>query len=198
MTNAAATATQRDDPLKLFWNGAWILISLVTALPLVVDVRIHPVLPYVPTLVIHELSGFTFFGHTLFSNIWSMRVRQTQNREAKVWAHEFIRKLALGITLPTSILTPLAGMMLIDSWGGLRANPWAWEAYFCFWVMAAMQLTPDLISIGRNIERRHDPNHKMMGGAVRGVLSTVLTIYIIVCMASKSALIAPLILQTAG
>lgn len=193
MTQAAAAATENADPLKGLWNGVWILVTLVTALPLVMDVRIQPLLPYTPTLVIHELSGFTFFGHTFFSNIWSMRVRQTQERQAKLWAHQFIRKLALGITLPTSILTPLAGMMLIDSWGGLRANPWAWEAYFCFWLMAAIQLTPDLITVGRN-RYPEQPTRNMMGGAVRGIASTALTIYIIVCMASKSALIAPLIL----
>lgn len=193
MTDTALATEERADPQRLAWNGLWILVSIVTALPLVMDVRVHALLPYTPTLVIHELSGFTFFGHTFFSNLWSMRVRQTQNREAKLWAHQFIRKLALGITLPTSIITPLAGLMLIDSWGGLRANPWAWEAYFCFWVMAAMQLTPDLITVGRN-RYADQPTRTMMGGAVRGIASTVLTVYIIICMASKSALLAPLIL----
>ncbi len=193
MTDAVATTAECTDPQRLYWNGAWILISVVTALPLVMDVRVHALLPYTPTLVIHELSGFTFFGHTFFSNLWSMRVRQTQNREAKLWAHQFIRKLVLGIALPTSIITPLAGLMLIDSWGGLRANPWAWEAYFCFWVMAAMQLTPDLITVGRN-RYPDQPTRTMLGGALRGIASTALTIYIIICMASKTALLAPLVL----
>jgi hypothetical protein len=192
MTDAQVAALERSDPLRAFWNGVWLLITLVTALPLVLAVDIRPVLPYTPLLVIHELSGFAFFGHTLFSNLWCMRVRQTQNQEAKAWAHQFIRKLALGITLPTSIITPLAGLMLISSWGGLQNNAWAWDAYLCFWIMAAIQLTPDIITIWRNRERRIDPNHKMIGGALRGVASTVLTLYIIVCMSTKSALIAPL------
>ncbi len=191
MTNASVATQAQTDPLKSFWNGLWLLISLVSAVPLFVDVAVRPVMPYAALLAIHELSGFMFFGHTLFSNVWCMRVRQTQNQEAKLWAHHFIRKLALGITLPTSIITPLAGLMLIDAWGGLRMNPWAWEAYLCFWIMAAMQLTPDIITVWRNRERRHNPNHKMMGGAIRGVLSTVLTLYIIICMSTKSALIAP-------
>lgn len=190
MSDAAAVIPERSDSLRWIWNSVWILISVVTAAPLVVDVQINPVISYTPLLAIHELSGFMFFGHTLFSNIWCMRVRQTQNEEAKFWAHNFIRKLALGITLPTSIITPLAGLMLVDSWGGLRNNPWAWDAYLSFWIMAAMQLTPDIITVWRNRERSTDPNHKMMGGAVRGTLSTVLTLYIVVCMATKSALIA--------
>lgn len=193
MNDVADAAEVRPDPLRLLWNGVWIVVSAVTVLPLVADVRIPSPLPYTFVLVIHELSGFAFFGHTFFSNIWSMRVRQTQAREAKLWAHRFIRKLALGVTLPTSVLTPLAGLMLVDSWGGLRATPWAWDAYLCFWIMAAMQLTPDLIRLGRN---RHpeQPTRNIVGGAVRGVISTVLTLYIIVCMASKSALVAPLVL----
>jgi hypothetical protein len=193
MNQATVAAGEHTDPQRILWNTVWLLISAATALPLVMDVRIHPLLPYTPMLVIHELSGFMFFGHTIFSNVWSMRVRQTQNLEAKRWAHRFIRKLALGITLPTSILTPLAGLMLIDSWGGLRSNPWAWDAYLAFWLMAAFQLTPDIITVWRN-RYPEDPTRKMMGGAARGIASTVLTIYIIVCMASKSALIAPFFL----
>lgn len=193
MNEAAVAAGERADPQRFLWNALWLAITAVTALPLVVDVRLQPLLSYTPLLVIHELSGFTFFGHTLFSNIWSMRVRQTQGMEAKRWAHQFIRKLALGITLPTSILTPLAGLMLIESWGGLRSNPWAWDAYFSFWLMAAFQLTPDIITVWRN-RYPENPTRKMMAGAARGIASTVLTIYIVVCMASKSALIAPLVL----
>lgn len=189
-----AVATEEDvDPQRLLWKGLWILISGVTFLPLVIDVHVAPLLPYVPLLVVHELSGFVFFGHTMFSNVWSMRVRQTQARDAQLWAHQFIRKLAIGITFPTSILSPLTGLMLIGSWGGLRANPWAWEAYLCFWIMATMQLTPDIITVWRN-RQRNQPTKGMRGGAIRGILSTVLTLYIIVCMASKQALIAPLVL----
>jgi hypothetical protein len=59
--------------------------------------------------------------------------------------------------------------------------------------MAAIQLTPDLITVGRN-RYPEQPTRNMMGGAVRGIASTLLTIYIIICMASKHALIAPLVL----
>lgn len=193
MTESAVATPEAIDPQRLYWKLVWIAISAVTFLPLVVDVRITPLLPYTPLLVLHEFSGFTFFGHTMFSNIWSMRVRQTQTREAQLWAHQFIRKLAIGITFPTSVLSPLTGLMLIDSWGGLRANPWAWDAYLCFWIMAAMQLTPDIITVWRN-RQKGAPTRGMKGGAIRGILSAVPTLYIIYCMAAKTALIAPLFL----
>ena len=181
---------EQSDPMLYFWRTVWILIAVLTAVPLFIDFHIPLVLSYTSTLVIHEMSGFVFFGHTIFSNIWCMRVRQTQNYEAGYWANQMIRKMAIGITLPTSILTPLAGMMLISSLGGLRANPWAYEAYLCFWVMAVMQLIPDIIIVWRD-KHRTKPTHKMMNGAIRGTVSSVLTIYIIFCMASKKALFVP-------
>jgi hypothetical protein len=38
---------------------------------------------------------------------------------------------------------------------------------------------------------KEEPDRGLMGGAVRGTLSTVLTIYIIFCMAAKEALFVP-------
>ena len=186
-------AAEQPDPMLLFWRFVWILISAATALPLFFVINIPLVLPYTATLAIHEMSGFIFFGHTIFSNIWCMRVRQTQNYEAGYWANQFIRKLALGITLPTSILTPLAGMMLIGTLGGLQNNPWAYEAYFCFWIMALIQLIPDIIIVWRD-KHRTKPKHGMMGGAVRGLTSTALTIYIVITMSTKISLFAHLFL----
>lgn len=184
---------EQSDPALLFWRFVWIFISAITAIPLFIRLNIPLVLPYKITLAIHELSGFIFFGHTLFSNIWCMRVRQTQNYEAGYWANQFIRRLAIGITLPTSILTPLMGMMLISTWGGLQNNPWAYEAYLCFWIMAFIQLIPDIIVVWRD-KHRTKPKHGMMGGAVRGLASTVLTIYIIILMSVKTSLFAHLLL----
>jgi hypothetical protein len=181
------TAAKDTDRMLIFWRSVWLLVAIVTALPLFYDIHIPLLLPYIPTLVIHEMSGFAFFGHTLFSNIWCMRVRQTQNYEAGYWANQMIRKMAIGITLPTSILTPLAGLMLIGHLGGLHNNPWAYEAYLCFWIMAVIQLIPDIIIVWRD-KQREKPKHGMMGGALRGMASTFLTIYIIFCMASKQSL----------
>ena len=46
-------------------------------------------------LVIHEFSGFIFFGHTLFSNIWAMRIRMTADHATGVMARAMLRKMAL-------------------------------------------------------------------------------------------------------
>ena len=191
--SGSSTEPEQSDPMLFFWRTVWILIAILTAVPLFIEISIPLVLSYTSTLVIHEMSGFAFFGHTIFSNIWCMRVRQTQNYEAGYWANQFIRKLALGITLPTSILTPLAGMMLISALGGLQNNPWAYEAYFCFWVMALIQLIPDIIIVWRD-KHRTKPKHGMMGGAVRGIASTALTTYIVITMSTKTSLIAHLFL----
>ena len=96
-------------------------------------------------------------------------------------------------TLPTSILTPLAGMMLIGTWGGLQTNPWAYEAYLCFWFMALIQLIPDIIIVWRD-KHRTKPKYGMMGGAARGLLSTALTLYIVIVMGAKTSLFVHLFL----
>jgi hypothetical protein len=141
-------------------------------------------------LIIHEFAGFLFFGHTFFSNIWAMQIRFNQAKEVGIWARGFLRKLALSITMTTSIIIPVAGLMLMESWGGLHNAPWAWNAYFAFWAMAAISITPDIIRYGRN-RNSSDPKHGMVSGAIRGNIGTVLTIYIICCMVLKIAWIAP-------
>lgn len=169
---------------------ATIYLSLmgVMALPLL-GFRVPKLLPSVWLLLIHEFSGFAFVGHTIFSNIWSMRIRQTQPVEVGIWARAFIRKMALGITLPTTIITPLAGLMLIEDWGGLYAAPWAFDAYLSFWLMAGISLWPDLIRLAID-DHADKPTHGMRGGLVRSMIALALTIYILVCMITKQALIA--------
>ncbi len=166
----------------------YFLLIFIMALPLF-GFRLPKLLPSMWLLVIHEFSGFIFVGHTVFSNTWSMRIRQTQGIEAGIWARGFTHKLAFAITLPTTVITPLAGLMLIEDWGGLSAAPWAYEAYFCFWLMAAISLWPDLLRLAFD---RHagEPTHGMRGGLVRSMAALALTLYIIYCMASKQAMFA--------
>jgi len=189
----AVEAATEEDPQRYFWYGVYVVVMVVSALPLF-GFRLPQLLPYLPLLVIHEFSGFLFFGHTFFSNIWSMRIRMTQPAATGVWARAFLRKLALSVTLPTAIISPLAGVMLIESWGGLQAAPWAWDAYLAFWTMAAVSIVPDVIRYGRN-RNAGKPTHGMLSGAIRGNIGTVLTIYIIWCMISKESLVWPLFFE---
>ena len=136
-------------------------------------------------LAVHEFSGFLFFGHTLFSNIWAMRVRMVGDKETGVMARAMLRVMALSITLPTSILTPLFGVWLLNGYfGGFEAAPWALHAYVAFWLMAALQLVPDLIRYAVDTHKA-DPKRDVKGAALRGVASTFLTFYIIWCMVTK-------------
>ncbi len=145
-------------------------------------------------LFIHEFAGFIFFGHTFFSNVWAMRVRMVGDAETALMARAMLRKMAMGITGPTSIIVPLAGLMLVNSYfGGFLNNPWAVDAYICFWLMAALQLVPDIIRYAVDTHAA-SPKRDVKQAAIRGILSTFLTIYIIWCMVTKSALIAPLVL----
>ena len=92
-------------------------------------------------LAVHEFSGFLFFDHTLFSNIWAMRVRMVGDQQTGVMARAMLRVMALSITMPTSIITPLFGLMLTNKYfGGFENAPWALHAYVAFWLMAALQL----------------------------------------------------------
>ena len=163
----------------------YIVLMGIMALPLL-GFRVPKLLPSIWLLLIHEFSGFIFVGHTVFSNIWSMRVRQTQAPEVGVWARAFIRKMAFRITLPTTIITPLAGLMLIEDWGGLEQAPWAYDAYLCFWLMAGISLWPDLIRLAVD-KHANDATHGMVGGLVRSMIALALTIYIIVVMVTKQA-----------
>ena len=181
---------EHEDPNRFFWYFIYILITVVSALPLF-GLRISDFgINYLFLLVVHEFAAFLFFGHTLFSNIWAMQIRFNQSKEVGIWARSFLRKLALSITMTTSIIITIVGLMLIESWGGLHNAPWAWNSYFAFWIMAAVSITPDVIRYGRN---RHasDPKHGMVSGLIRGNIALVLTIYILFCMVVKIAWITP-------
>jgi hypothetical protein len=189
MENTAVMARTDADPMRFFWYGVWVLIMAVSALPLMGLVRVPAVLPYMPLLLIHEFAAFAYVGHTLFSNIWSMRIRMTQPVETGIWARKTLRVMALSITGPTAVIVPLAGLQLVDLLGGFAINPWAWDANFAFWIMAGISIVPDVIRYARN-RNSERPEHGMLSGAIRGMLALVLVIYILVCMIAKVSLIA--------
>ncbi len=196
-TTLASPAVEKD-PGRFFWYGVWTLIMVVSALPMLGNLRIPLLFDYTTTLVIHELAAFLYFGHTFFSNIWALLIRKTQPTEVGVWARALLRKLCLGVTAPTAVITPLFGVMLMENWGGLTNTPWAWDAYFAFWLMAAFSVVPDVIRYGRN-RNATDPKHGLMSGGVRGMLALVLTLYILIyCMIMKSSLFAEPILNALG
>ena len=188
MATAAALPQTIKDPQRFFWYSVWFLIMAVGAMPLM-GYRVTPMLSYFPLLVIHEFAAFFFFGHTFFSNIWSMVIRTTQPRELGIWARQFLRKLALSVTGPMAVVVPVAGAMLTELLGGFRANPWAWDAYFFFWLMCGVSVVPDVIRYGRN---RHsdDPTHGMLNGGIRAMIATVLVFLIMWIMATKHSVLA--------
>jgi len=192
--NTTADAVQSEaDPQKYLWYFVFVAVMVVSGVPLFVDFPLPETWNYTGWLVIHEFSGFLFVGHTLFSNIWAMLIRLKLGQEAGVWARAFLRKLALGITFPTSIISPLAGLFAIAYWGGLRdpSAAWAWDAYFAMWLMAGVSIVPDVFRYGRN-RNAGDPRHGVLSGAIRGNFGTLMVIYIIWCMVTKSSLIAGL------
>ena len=189
MNTNAAVAQAEADPWKYFWYLVYFAVMGITAIPLFVDLQLPKVLNQVTLLFIHEFAGFLFVGHTLFSNIWAMRIRMTQPEEAGVWARGFLRKLALSITFPMSIISPGAGLLLMEYYGGLSNNPWAWDAYLAFWLMAGISIVPDVIRYGRN-RNAGDPRHGIWSGAIRGNFGTLMVIYILWCMITKGSLIA--------
>lgn len=187
MNTTDALAQADADPWQYFWYAVYVAVMAVTAIPIFVEVRFPMILDRVTLLVIHEFAGFLYVGHTLFSNIWAMRIRMTMGPEAGVWARGFLRKLALSITFPMSIITPGAGLFLMSYYGGLHNNPWAWEAYLAFWLMAGVSVVPDVIRYGRN-RNAGDPRHGIVSGAIRGNFGTVMVIWILWCMITKQAL----------
>ncbi|MBT8442640.1 MAG: hypothetical protein KJO76_09670 [Gammaproteobacteria bacterium] len=189
MSTSEAAVQADADPAKYFWYLVYAVVMAVTAVPLFVELDVPQVLDRVTLLVIHEFAGFLFVGHTFFSNIWAMRIRMTMGQEAGVWARGFLRKLALSITFPMSIITPGAGLLLMAYYGGLHNNPWAWDAYLAFWLMAGVSIVPDIIRYGRN-RNAGDPRHGVLSGAIRGNFGTLMVIYILWCMITKQALIA--------
>ncbi|MGI9344621.1 MAG: hypothetical protein ACR2QV_17465 [Gammaproteobacteria bacterium] len=188
-TEAEAVDPTEADPAKYFWYLVYVAIMAVTAIPLFVEPNLPKVLDRVTLLLIHEFAGFLFVGHTFFSNIWAMRIRMTMGQEAGVWARGFLRKLALSITLPMSIISPGAGLLLMEYYGGLAQNPWAWEAYLAFWLMAGVSIVPDVIRYGRN-RNAGDPRHGVLSGAIRGNFGTLMVIWILWVMITKQALFA--------
>ena len=195
---AIASPGVESDPRRFFWYGVWTLIMLISALPLLGVLRIPRIFDYTTTLIIHELAAFLYFGHTFFSNIWALLIRRTQPTEVGVWARALLRKLCLGVTAPTAVITPLFGVMLIDDWGGLTGTPWAWDGYFVFWLMAAFSIVPDVIRYGRN-RNAADPKHGLMSGGIRGMLALVAVLYILLyCMIAKGSLFAGPILGALG
>jgi hypothetical protein len=199
MSQTIAAPVETDvDPARFFWYGVWLVIMVATALPMLDIVRVPRVLPYTATLVIHELMAFLYFGHTFFSNIWSLVIRKTQPQPVGVWARGFLRKLCLGVTAPTAVIVPLMGLMLMEDWGGLVNNPWAWDAYFAFWLMAGFSVVPDVIRYARN-RNAANPMHGMMSGGIRGMLALVATLYILIyCMVMKGSLFAEPVLAALG
>ena len=188
MNNTAIATEIDEDPSKLFWVAIYVLIMAVAALPLF-GLRVPQIFPYIPTLVVPEFAAFFFVGHTLFSNIWSLRIRATQPREFGIWARGHMRILCLSVTGPMSVITPLAGLMAVENWGGLAGAPWAWDSYLAFWIMAGISVVPDVIRYARN---RHsdEPMHGMINGGIRAMVATVLTVYIMIAMMAKVSLIA--------
>ena len=88
--------------------------------------------------------------------------------------------------------------MLIDDWGGLTNVPWAWDAYFVFWLMAGFSVVPDVIRYARN-RNAGNPMHGMLSGGIRGMLALVATLYILLyCMVAKGSLFAGPILGALG
>lgn len=170
---------------KIIYYGLFALVMGIVSLPLM-GVRIKPIMPYMYLLVLHELLAFMFVGHTLFSNIWAMKIRLSPHREAALMARGFLRKMALGITLPTSILVPVFGLMMIeDRWGGLENAPWARDALIGFWLIWLLNIAPDIIRYAHDIQA-DNPRAGVMWAAARGIASTIITVAIIVVMATKS------------
>lgn len=199
MNETAITPARVDaDPRRFFWYGVWVLIMVASALPLLGIVRIPRLCGYTTTLIIHELAAFLYFGHTFFSNIWALLIRRTQPKEMGIWARALLRRLCLGVTAPTAVITPLFGVMLLEDWGGLTNVAWAWDAYFAFWLMAGFSVVPDVIRYGRN-RNAGDPSHGLMSGGVRGMLALVAVLYILLyCMIAKGSLFAGPILRALG
>ena len=189
MSSTTITTTETDDnPQKVIWFVVYVLIMAVAALPLF-GLRIPLIFPYTPTLVIHEFAAFAFVGHTFFSNIWSLRIRSTQPLEFGIWARSHMRILCLSVTGPMAVITPLAGLMVVERFGGLGNAPWAWDSYLAFWIMAGISVVPDVIRYARN-RNADKPMHGMINGGIRAMVATVLTFYIMIAMMAKISLIA--------
>jgi hypothetical protein len=187
---AAQTAESGINKDKAIRYSLFLIVMALYTLPMPIPflgwegIKVMPIPgldSYLFLLVVHEFSGFLFFGHTLFSNIWAMRVRQIGDHDTGVMARAMLRVMALSITMPTSIITPLAGVMLLNKYfGGFENAPCV-----AFWMMAALQLVPDIIRYAVDTHKA-DPKRDVKQAALRGVGSTFLTFYIIWCMVTKT------------
>jgi len=192
MNDTTSESVNKDKAIRY---TLFVIVMVLYTLPLPIPflgwegVKVMPVPgldSYLFLLVVHEFSGFLFFGHTLFSNIWAMRVRSSGDHATGIMARGMLRLMALSITAPTSILTPLAGLMLVNKYfGGFENAPWALHAYVAFWIMAGLQLVPDIIRYAVDTHR-DDPKRDVKQAAIRGIASTFLTFYIIWCMVTKT------------
>jgi hypothetical protein len=195
VTAASETPSSGISKDKVIRYSLFVIVMILYTLPLPLPflgwdgLKVMPIPGldgYLFLLVVHEFSGFLFFGHTLFSNIWAMRVRSVGDNATGVMARGMLRIMAMSITAPTSIITPLAGLMLVNKYfGGFASAPWALHAYVAFWIMAAMQLVPDIIRYAVDTHK-NDPKRDVKQAAMRGILSTFLTFYIIWCMVTKT------------
>ena len=88
-----------------------------------------------------------------------------------------------------AVITPLAGLMLVEEWGGLAGAPWAWDSYLAFWIMCAISVVPDVIRYARN-RNADQPMHGMVSGGIRAMVAMLLTFYIMIAMMAKVSLIA--------
>ncbi|MGI9329519.1 MAG: hypothetical protein ACR2QB_02295 [Gammaproteobacteria bacterium] len=198
MSNAADLslnpAATDEDPQRFFWYGVWVVLMGVSFLPLLGSpFRISGVEygsgTWYTWLVVHEFAAFLYFGHTFFSNIWAMKLRLTEPEETGIRARAFLRILACSITGPTAFIIPVTGLIVIDGFGGLENAPWAWDAYFVFWIMLGISVIPDVVRYARN-RNAGNVRHGMKSGGIRGMLALFLTLYIMVCMIAKVSLFA--------
>jgi hypothetical protein len=194
--NEAVTANNSGmNKDKAIRYSLFVIVMVLYTLPLPIPflgwegVKVMPIPgldSYLFLLVVHEFSGFLFFGHTLFSNIWAMRVRSVGDEQTGIMARGMLRIMAMSITAPTSIISPLFGLMLTNKYfGGFENAPWALHAYVAFWIMAGLQLVPDIIRYAVDTHKA-DPKRDVKQAAIRGIISTFLTFYIIWCMITKT------------
>ena len=195
MNEAVAANNSGINKDKAIRYSLFVIVMVLYTLPLPIPflgwegVKVIPIPgldSYLFLLVVHEFSGFLFFGHTLFSNIWAMRVRSVGDEQTGIMARGMLRIMAMSITAPTSIISPLFGLMLTNKYfGGFENAPWALHAYVAFWIMARLQLVPDIIRYAVDTHKA-DPKRDVKQAAIRGIISTFLTFYIIWCMITKT------------
>ena len=84
------------------------------------------------------------------------------------------------LNVAASILCPFW-----NPWGGLDEALWARDALVGFWLIWLLNIAPDLIRYARD-EQAAKPRAGVLWAAARGIVSTVITIVIIILMATKT------------